>query len=257
MIAPMNRLAFLAGLWLLGTFDQALTLPTDQVVLRFSQDDASEIAKKVQKELKEAEIIPTVIDEFTPSLTLQAEWSSDNSALLGNTLKPKKLQDAPSISLHNPSRAGETKHCSHGLSSKTYIITLTDPDAPSRDDPKWSEMCHWIAAAHRVSTLSTPTRMRDCLFTESLAFAELEEIMPYKAPGPPEKTGKHRYVFFAFTAENGTTDKLYPSKPKDRQHWGYDSPGEDGQTHGVRDWAKENGLVPVAANFIYSKNKKQ
>jgi len=24
-------------------------------------------------------------------------------------------------------------------------IILTDPDAPSRKDPKWSEMCHWIA----------------------------------------------------------------------------------------------------------------
>jgi hypothetical protein len=23
-------------------------------------------------------------------------------------------------------------------------LILTDPDAPSRDNPKWSEMCHWI-----------------------------------------------------------------------------------------------------------------
>ncbi len=22
---------------------------------------------------------------------------------------------------------------------------MTDPDAPSRKDPKWSEFCHWIA----------------------------------------------------------------------------------------------------------------
>ncbi|KAK3685244.1 phosphatidylethanolamine-binding protein [Podospora appendiculata] len=254
MITPMDCLAVFAGLWLLANSGQALTLPADQVVLGSNNDDASEIAKKIQKELKEAEIIPTVIDDFTPSLTLQAEWSSDNSALLGNTLKPKKLQDAPSISLYDPS--GGNEFCTR--SGKTYVVTLTDPDAPSRDNPKWSEMCHWIAAGHGVSTSSsTPTSTGDCLFAEPLALTELEEIMPYKAPGPPEKTGKHRYVFFAFAAENGTTDKLHPSKPKDRQHWGYDAPGKDGQTHGVRDWAKENGLVPVAANFIYSKNKKQ
>lgn len=42
------------------------------------------------------------------------------------------------------------------------------------------------------------------------------------------------------------------SKPTDRQHWGT---GDEGG--GVRDWAKENELVPVAANFIYSQHKKQ
>lgn len=26
-----------------------------------------------------------------------------------------------------------------------YTVVMTDPDAPSRDDPKWSEFCHWIA----------------------------------------------------------------------------------------------------------------
>lgn len=29
--------------------------------------------------------------------------------------------------------------------SSRYIIVMTDPDAPSREDPKWSEFCHWIA----------------------------------------------------------------------------------------------------------------
>jgi phosphatidylethanolamine-binding protein (PEBP) family uncharacterized protein len=25
-------------------------------------------------------------------------------------------------------------------------MVLTDPDAPSREDPKWGEFCHWIAS---------------------------------------------------------------------------------------------------------------
>lgn len=76
-------------------------------------------------------------------------------------------------------------------------------------------------------------------------------MIGYKPPGPPPKTGKHRYVFLVFAPKNGTTEQLKLSKPKDRQHWGYEKEG------GVRDWAESNGLVPVAANFVYAKNKKQ
>lgn len=64
--------------------------------------------------------------------------------------------------------------------------------------------------------------------------------MPYKPPGPPEKTGKHRYVFLVFVPANGTTDSLNLTKPDDRQHWGYDE-----ERDGVRNWSKENGLIPI------------
>jgi hypothetical protein len=30
-------------------------------------------------------------------------------------------------------------------STEGLTIALTDPDAPSRGNPKWSEMCHWLA----------------------------------------------------------------------------------------------------------------
>jgi phosphatidylethanolamine-binding protein len=114
----------------------------------------------------------------------------------------------------------------------TYVVTLTDPDAPSRDNPKWSEMCHFIAAG-------LPLSSSDGDSCAEIRLADLEDIMPYKAPGPPPETGKHRYVFLVFAAKNGTTDRLHLSKPADRQHWGF------GEGHGVRDWALENGLWPV------------
>ncbi|KAF2133011.1 PEBP-like protein [Dothidotthia symphoricarpi CBS 119687] len=187
--------------------------------------------------LKKAEIIPTVIDDFLPSLTLSVSWSK-NDAELGNTVKPKRLQHHPSITLHDIT--------SSELSTATnmsYVVTLTDPDAPSRDDPKWSEMCHWIATNISLAdrNLIIPAKKQ-----------HLEDVIEYKPPGPPPKTGKHRYVFLVFAPKNGTTEPLYLTKPKDRQHWGTGS-----ERGGVRDWAQVNGLVPVAANFIYSKNKKQ
>ncbi|OIW30169.1 PEBP-like protein [Coniochaeta ligniaria NRRL 30616] len=185
----------------------------------------------------------SVIDDFLPLLTLDVEWSKKVQASLGNTLKPTKLEDAPTVTLEGCASPTDVS------GQKTqFIITLTDPDAPSRDDPKWSEMCHWIATGVSVAAEPDP-RTGKC---SAVSLMNLDEIMPYKAPGPPEKTGKHRYVFLVFAPANGTTDELHLSKPSDRKHWGGDEEG-----HGVREWSRENGLVPVAANFIYAQNKKQ
>lgn len=166
---------------------------------------------------------------------------------LGNTIKPKRLQKEPTVSLYD-----ETDGSSPASSLK-YVITLTDPDAPSRDDPEWSEMCHWIAAnvsvsSETLSILPMPIFGADHYKTT----AGPDDLVEYKPPGPPEKTGKHRYVFLAFAPRNGTTEPLHLSKPKDRQHWGTGK-----ERGGVRDWARDNGLVPVAANFVYSQHKKQ
>jgi hypothetical protein len=177
-----------------------------------------------------------------PALSLSVHWSSKKySASLGNTLKPSKLQAAPSVTLHDPSSSSSLcSLCSQP--NMTYTIALTDPDAPSRDDPKWSEVCHWIATGLSASASSAGK----CELSMKGDDHDLDEIMEYKPPGPPEKTGKHRYVFLAFAPENGTTDKLHLSKPSERKHWGY---GEvHGEKHGVKDWAKDNGLVPVGTS---------
>lgn len=136
----------------------------------------------------------------------------------------------------------------------TYVVTLTDPDAPSRDDPQWSEMCHWIIAGvplgKNISSTS-PTSSPGGLFTgfgifsskpysKAQSSSSAHEVMEWKPPGPPPKTGKHRYVFLVFAPANGTSLPLDLSKPKERQHWGF---GE--KDNGVWKWAEENGLVPV------------
>lgn len=176
-----------------------------------------------------------VIDDFLPSLLMNATWSSHHHthADLGNTLEPSLLESAPSVKL----MASKPSLWKKGV---TYVITMTDPDAPSRDDPKWSEFCHWIAIGVPTSSGISPT------------FSD--EIMGYKPPSPPEKTGKHRYVLLAFAPANGTTEKLHLSRPSARKHWGYDV-GNDGDkdTKGVREWAAENGLVPVGESFFQTK----
>ncbi|KAF5027142.1 hypothetical protein F66182_768 [Fusarium sp. NRRL 66182] len=180
---------------------------------------------QIRQRLLDAEIIPDIIDDFPPALALRASWKHD-SADLGNTLKPHHLSKSPSVRLEKVET--DSSFDSQLTRRISYAIALTDPDAPSRDDPKWSEFCHWIATGHSVSSSSDAVSHR------------LKDVVEYKAPAPPPKTGKHRYVFFAFVAANGTTKRLHLTRPEDRKHWGSDQAG-----HGVREWAHDNGLVPV------------
>lgn len=123
-------------------------------------------------------------------------------------------------------------------------VALTDPDAPSRDNPKWSQICHWIATDVHL-TPSSGAGDDEFHILGGQEHPTLTEIMPYKAPGPPPKTGKHRYVFVALAPRNGTTERLNLSTPKDRQRWGF-----EGERAGLREWARENGLGVVGEFFL-------
>jgi hypothetical protein len=218
-------------------------------------------AEMVRDKLKKAEIIPTVIDDFLPSLGLHATWPSHERAELGNILPPSQLDDEPSIALHDMSTAATTT----SSEKVTYAIVLTDPDAPSRDSPAWAEFCHWVAAGTLQPALCDPRDPGPC----APVLSHLHQIVPYKPPAPPRGTGLHRYVLLAFVPSNGTTERLDLSRPGGRKRWGYgggdggggvgDGDGDDdagkGGTKGVRQWARENGLAPVGANFIYAKHK--
>lgn len=106
------------------------------------------------------------------------------------------------------------------------MLAITDPDAPSRADPKWSQVCHLLF---------------------SLKSGVLKQWVKYKAPGPPEGTGKHRYVFVVMIPANGTTEALDLEVPSDRKHWGY-----EGDRSGVREYAKRNGLKVIGKSLLLS-----
>ena len=154
-------------------------------------------------------------------MTVNISWKKA-IADVGNTIKPSKVQKTPNIQLID-----DLPELKRTLPQLT--LALTDPDARSRDNPDWSEMCHWIATGIPLTSEG-----------EFDMTSDYEEIVPYKAPAPPKKTGKHRYVFVAMTPKNGTHETLHLSTPADRQHWGY------GKVRmGVRQWAEENGLAVI------------
>ncbi|KAK4560853.1 carboxypeptidase Y inhibitor [Recurvomyces mirabilis] len=210
-------------------------------------------------ELKKAEIIPQILDDFVPQVTIAAFWDHA-TAEVGNTVNPDLTQKKPNLQLmnHIPDEFVATTR-SLLEPGVQLTVALTDPDAPSRDDPKWSQICHWIATNVSLTgmdpfrdLLSTRPNQEENDLVETQFSKGMVTIMPYNAPGPPPKTGKHRYIFVALAPKNGTTETLSLVKPSDRQYWGY---GKEGK--GVRNWAEEMGLIVVGANFVYAQNKKQ
>jgi phosphatidylethanolamine-binding protein (PEBP) family uncharacterized protein len=63
-----------------------------------------------------------------------------------------------------------------------YVIFMTDPDAPSRADPRFREWWHWILTGVKGSDLKVGDLSKG------------KTHWDYVGAGPPEGSGLHRYV---------------------------------------------------------------
>lgn len=94
--------------------------------------------------IKRDGIIPDVVPpSFTPSMTLSVAWSNGKQTLLGNELTRADTMDEPSISFAPIAVPGAS---GNAVAEATYTVVMTDPDAPSRADPKYGEVKHWIVS---------------------------------------------------------------------------------------------------------------
>ena len=113
------------------------------------------------------------------------------------------------------------------LISFIFIIYSTDPDAPSRADPKFGEWHHWLV-----------TNIPGSKVTEGDVMSE------YVGAGPPEGSSLHRYVFIAFKQSAGKqtfeglpklTNRSMDGRPKQK----------------MREFAAKYNLGnPIAGNFF-------
>lgn len=182
------------------------------------------------EQLKKSGVFPDVLDEFTPSAVLQIEYGNGEQVTMGNELLPAETQSRPKIGL-------SFKESAKG---KSYTLAVTDPDAPRRGDPTWSEFAHFLVTGIKPEVAEGEPYLVD--------FDNTVPLLTYMGPGPPPKTGLHRYVFILFE-ESGAPNGL----PSDsRANWGFGKPGA-----GVRDWLKGQSLKPVGINFFVAKNAEQ
>lgn len=235
------------GFSLIGT---GVALPVDTDHQTILTNDYS-LFSTIRDVLIDNKVIGDVLDDFNPDYYLDINYPKHHQpVLLGNDIPVDYVADRPVFTFKslNPLKPPLTS-----AENTTFTLALTDPDAKSRDNPKWSEMCHWIITnlTTTIPELSADPDSNPDLELESdwpEAFkAKPGELESYLPPGPPPKTGPHRYVFVLLQGNSST-----PQSPKDREHWGYGK-----VRHGVRDWAKENNLTVVGANFFFAQNEKQ
>jgi len=101
---------------------------------------------------------------------------------------------------------------------------MTDPDAPSRQDPKFREWHHWLVGNIQGGNISKG-----------------DVLSAYVGSGPPEGTGLHRYVFLIYEQ---------PKKLTFDEKRLTNTSGDHRGKFSIRNFAKKYHLgEPVAGNF--------
>ncbi|KAH9476658.1 OV-16 antigen [Psilocybe cubensis] len=135
------------------------------------------------KHLKSGQVIPDVIpasSTFAPNIFFSVVWPSNGTEVKvpGSTVPRDATINEPRIRLLPTFVSNDEAR---------YTLVMTDPDAPSRKDPKFGQWRHWI-----VSGLSLPTVSASSPQGEIIANSGLT-ITPYYPPEPPAGSGLHRY----------------------------------------------------------------
>jgi phosphatidylethanolamine-binding protein (PEBP) family uncharacterized protein len=175
-------------------------------------------------------------------MAIPRPWSKDELEYPGIILTPSRLKDTPSFNLTSPLPKLAPRN-----EDQVFVMAISDPDAPSRGDPKNGEFRHYLAK-YRCAASNVVTTV--------LELKHAEDLKSYTPPAPPQGTGPHRYVVAAFTAEddddgddddeNESTIKREFSTPRSRKHWGY---GKEGR--GLGRWAKENDLKAIGEHSSF------
>ncbi|XP_046867383.1 protein D2-like [Drosophila willistoni] len=124
-------------------------------------------SESVEEVFKSHGVVPDVIAE-APNQFLQVTYANGLIVKDGIELTPTQVQDKPKVEWE-------------AEPDSFYTLLLTDPDAPSRKEPKFREWHHWLVGNIPGNQIEKG-----------------EELSGYVGAGPPQGTDLHRYVFLLF-----------------------------------------------------------
>ncbi|XP_058837340.1 protein D3-like [Topomyia yanbarensis] len=113
------------------------------------------------------EVVPDLVDE-APDCWLRIAFKSGREVEGGNRLTPTQTKSIPALTFNTNDRS-------------FYTLIMTDPDAPSRDDPRHREFVHWIVGNIQGNDMD-----------------RAETLVDYIGAAPSKGTGLHRYVFLLY-----------------------------------------------------------
>ncbi|KAG5873924.1 hypothetical protein JTB14_030349 [Gonioctena quinquepunctata] len=184
------------------------------IMVAFTVCKCNEVHGDVTKEFQSNQIAPDVVSA-APEKKLDVRYKEGKDVKLGNELTPKQVMEAPEVTYE-----AEDKDF--------YTLILTDPDAPSRKNPRDREWVHWMIVNIPGNKIS-----------------DGEVITDYVGAAPPKDSGLHRYVFMLYKQ---------PEKLKvDEEHHG-PTDGKRGRFSTEKFSKKYNLGKPVAGNFYQAKH---
>ncbi|GAB0097631.1 Phosphatidylethanolamine-binding protein [Sergentomyia squamirostris] len=157
------------------------------------------------------EVVPDVVAS-APESPVEVKYPSGVEVNFGNELTPTDVKDIPYVSW----KANAEDY---------YTLIMTDPDAPSRKEPKFREFKHWVVSNIPGSSVK-----------------DGETIAEYIGSGPPKGTGLHRYVFLVYKQPSGKIDISSEEKTTNKSRAGRPS-------FSARKFADQYSLQFVAGNF--------
>jgi len=137
--------------------------PSAIFTTRFSTSPPSSVI-----DMEAHRVVPDVLD-VAPKDVMQVSYDSGKSADNGNELTPTEVQNHP-VNISWPVEQ-----------DALYTLCMTDPDAPSRKEPKFREWHHYLVVNIPGTDVSKG-----------------EVLSQYVGSGPPPGTGLHRYVWLAY-----------------------------------------------------------
>lgn len=213
--------------------------------------DTLNLPKSIQESLSKNQILESLFPKtvnantITPlKHTLLSIQYEPHQVSFGNQLTKSATQDMPKFqaALTQPFFSATTAPITD---DSVFTLILTDPDAPSRTDKKWSEYCHFIATNLKVNARSPANTENFKVIDDSV----LDVLVDYQGPAPPKGTGLHRYVWLLF--EGGLSEKDVEKVNASRANWGYGTPAT-----GVERFAAETNLGElIAVNYFVTETK--
>ncbi|KAF9115724.1 hypothetical protein BGX27_006671 [Mortierella sp. AM989] len=180
-----------------------------------TSDQATEAA------LRKDGIIPDVLDSFKSKTLLAINYGSDDKEVaLGNKLSVQETQHTPQVSFQAESP------------NDKYTLIMTDPDAPSRSNPKMREYRHWV-----LSNLSGSSDFQPANVSQGTV------VTPYMGPAPPSGSGPHRYIFLLYK-QTPSTDISALSSSLNSDRAGFKA----------KQFTSQAGLELVGANYFFAEN---
>lgn len=165
----------------------------------------------IQGLFKEHCVVPDVISD-APQELAEVNFSNGIKVEMGKELTPTQVKKPPTVKW----AAKESEY---------YTLAMVDPDAPSRENPKFREWHHWLVGNIQGGDMN-----------------KSEVLSDYIGSGPPKGTGLHRYVFLVYKQPEKLNFSQVPKLPNNS--------GDKRGKFSISSFATKFGLgSPVAGNF--------